>query len=166
MKGADPGCNYASLSSKAEQTRAAVYWKDTRHSRQQTTAVQQKSHWETVASCGRERDIFQMFLCISSFRQRAAVSSQLKGRTPTAALFIFSCFPLWVRTWKYYKSPVCHLLHLGELMQLSFKNGSFIISYTVFSCKSPRKEALHKAGDVCFRKKLSPCKKPVVSKDC
>lgn len=60
--------------------------------RQQTTAVQQKSHWDIVASCGRERDIFQMFLCISSFRKRPAVSSQLKGRTPKAALFFFLVF--------------------------------------------------------------------------
>lgn len=45
-----------------------------------------------LGDCGRERDIFQMFLCISSFRKRAAVSSQQKGRTPTAALIIFLVF--------------------------------------------------------------------------
>lgn len=33
-----------------------------------------------------------MFLCISSFGKKAAVSSQLKGRTPKAALFIFFLF--------------------------------------------------------------------------
>lgn len=33
-----------------------------------------------------------MFLCISSFRKLAAVSSQQKGRTPTAVLIIFFLF--------------------------------------------------------------------------
>lgn len=94
-----------------------------------------------LGDCGfvwQRRDIFQMFLCISSFRKRAAVSSRLKGRTYKAELLIFSCFLIWLRTRKYFKSPVWHLVHLGELMQLSFKNGSFMISYSVFLVSKKR----------------------------
>lgn len=85
MKGACTGINSAAPLS---QTQHAFQFMDRRtgHQKINSAAVQQKSRWE-VLHVAEKKDRFQMFPCIPSFRQRAAILSQLSRSSPHAAPF-------------------------------------------------------------------------------
>lgn len=76
----------------------------TGHQKINSAAVQQKSHWEVLHAAGK-KDRFQTFRCISSFRQMAAILSQLSVSSHHAARFFFSSMS---------KNHICHLLPLDS----------------------------------------------------
>lgn len=137
---------------------SALFTERTCNQETNSAAVQQKSHWEVVH--GRKEGHTSHVPLHFFFRQRAAVLSQLRGKSHKAAFF-FPFFPpsewkLGNMTGVTFAIYCTWTADATELQEWVFQD--FLHPGKDFS--KQESEHPHKWADPAFRKRLAPCRKP------